>query len=150
MKLLFAGSLAFVKVSFLPDIDLLTMLFLAMVVDFATGCWKAKVQNKARTSEGFKKTVGKFMQYAGAIVGGYALSYIGGQKGGQHAITVFEWFNNGLVIFIIYIEITSIFENLYAIDPDSRLSQLFFQPAIKLLTFQLKNNPVIKSTEQKP
>lgn len=147
MKSLFAFTLAFIKIQYLPSFDLLAILFFAMIVDFLTGVWKAKVLGNARTSSGYKQTVTKFMQYAGAIIGGAVLAYMGEQKGGEEWKFVFNWANDGLVFFIIYIEITSVFENLYAIDPNSRISQFFYQPAIKLLTFQFKNNPIIKKAD---
>jgi phage-related holin len=147
MKFLFVGALAYIKIQFMPSLDLMAILFVAMVIDFATGCWKAKVQGKARTSSGFKRTITKFVQYAGAIVGGGVLAYIGEQKGGAGTQVLFGWFNQGLIFFILYIEVTSIFENLYEIDTESMISKYFYQPAIKILTFQLKNNPVIKKAE---
>lgn len=149
MKLFFPAVFAFIKIQFLPALDLLTILFLCMVFDFVTGIWKAKTKNQVRTSDGFRKTISKFVQYIGAIIGGAVLAYIGEQKGGEHASQLFGWFNDGLVTFIIYIEITSIFENLYAIDPRSKISQFCFQPAIKLLTFQFKNNPIVQQAEAK-
>ncbi|HAN37430.1 MAG TPA: hypothetical protein DCQ29_00890, partial [Chitinophagaceae bacterium] len=60
---------------------------------------------------------------------------------------VLKWLNDGLLIFIIYIEVTSIFENLYAIDSNSTFAKFFIKPILNLLTFQIKNNPVTKAAD---
>jgi len=149
MKLLFAGSLAFINFNFkfLPDFTLLALLAVVIAVDFLTGIWKAKCKGKARTSDGFRKTVNKFLQYGCAIICGAVLSYIGEQKGGAGTVAIAGLLNDGLLIFIIYIEVTSIFENLYAIDKDTMISKYFYAPVLRLLTFQIKNNPIMNQAE---
>ena len=149
MKLLFAGALAFINLNFkfLPDFTLLALLAVVIVVDFLTGIWKAKGRGEVRTSDGFRKTVNKFLQYGCAIVCGAVLAYIGEQKGGAGTVAIAGLLNDGLLIFIIYIEITSIFENLYAIDKTTMISKYFYLPVLKILTFQIKNNPIAKQAD---
>jgi phage-related holin len=150
MKILFAGGLAFANLNFkfLPNFTLLTLLAVVIGIDFLTGVWKAKCKNEARTSDGFRKTVNKFLQYGCAIVCGAVLSYIGQNKGGAGAVAIAGLLNDGLIIFIIYIEVTSIFENLYAVDSTTAMSQYFYAPVLKILTFQIKNNPIMKQAAE--
>lgn len=54
---------------------------------------------------------------------------------------------NGLMVAIIYIEVTSIFENAYAINPGSKLSKYFIRHVLNLLTYQFKNNPATKTND---
>lgn len=152
MKLLFAGGLAFANLTlkFLPNFTLLALLAIVIAVDFLTGIWKAKCNNQARTSDGFRKTVTKFLQYGCAVVCGAVLSYIGEQKGGAGTVAIAGLLNDGLLIFIIYIEITSIFENLYAVDSTTAMAKYFYAPVLKILTFQIKNNPVVKQANALP
>lgn len=153
MKLLFAGITAFLQIKYAPELNLYLLLALMVVVDYGTGVYKAKIQGKARTSHGFRKTVSKFMQYAGAIICSVVLSKVAEQSNSELAGAILPFMTPGLTSFIIYIEVTSVFENLYAIDSKSKIAVWFYKPALSLLTFQLKNNPVIKQAEaleQKP
>lgn len=148
MKFAFAGSLLFIKLTFAPNVSLLLILFIVMVFDFLTGIYKCKVTGVARTSEGYKRTVTKFVQYAFGLMSSYGLAYVANESGGQAVKFLAPYLVDGLAIFIIYIEVTSIFENLYAADKETAISKYFFAPMLKILTFQLKNNPVVKEAEK--
>lgn len=132
-----SSGLAFFKLTFLPDLNLLAWVFIAMVFDFATGVLKAVMNKEARTSAGYRKTVTKFTQYGGAIAAGVILS---NTLPPDNMIT--GYVNNALLIFIIYIEVTSICENIYAIDSSSMFSRYFISPLLKVLTFAIKKMPV--------
>jgi hypothetical protein len=43
-------------------------VFVAMGVDFASGYYKAKLRGEARTSQGMKKTISKFILYVGSQI----------------------------------------------------------------------------------
>lgn len=126
------GVLSFFKFTFLPDYNLLAWVFIAMVLDLVTGVIKAVVQKDARTSSGYRKTVVKFTQYAGAILAGVILSNTVPDN------SIIGYINSGLLILLIYIETTSIFENLYAIDSSSPFSKAFIAPILRLLTIATK------------
>lgn len=147
MKALFVSTLLFLKLAFLPDFNMLTLLFFCMVIDFLTGIWKAKVKKQVRTSEGYKRTVTKFIQYAFALLAAYALAYVANENGSEGMQILAPYLIDGLAVFIIYIEVTSVFENLYAIDSSTMISKFFFKPILSILTFQIKNNPVVKHAE---
>ena len=149
MKFLFAGSLLFIKIAFFPSMTLLLWMSLAIVVDFVTGLAKALILKQARTSSGYRKTVTKFLQYGGALFVGLALAHTGQGTENEQMKMLLSYLNDGLVIFIIYIEVTSIFENLYACDKSTMISKYFIQPALKILTWQIKNNPIMKGAENK-
>jgi hypothetical protein len=134
--------------SFVPKGSLLLWMTISVLADFATGILKSAVLGVARTSTGFRKTLIKFCQYGGAI----AISFvIGNTAKGQGFVDhpgFLNMMNEGLLIFIIYIEITSICENIIAIDPATPFSKFFIGPLHKALTFQLKNNPFKKLSEE--
>ncbi len=132
------------KIAFLPDLNLLIWVAIAMVFDFITGVIKAAVKNEARTSAGYRKTVTKFTQYGGAIAAGVLLS---NTLPPANAVT--SYFSNALLVFITYIEATSIFENLYAIDNKSAISRFFIAPILKLLTFAIKKSPLNQAADEK-
>lgn len=147
--LTFFGALLNVKFNFLPTPSLLLVMGIAIVLDFGTGVIKAVYLKNARTSEGYRKTVIKFTQYGGSVVVGMLLKYIAGQNSDMANVQPYvEYLTNGLVIFIIFIELTSVLENLYAIDNQTTFSKFFVGPLLKLLTFQIKNNPIMKMEEQ--
>ena len=147
MKFLFAGILLFIKLTFVPNVSLIVVLFFLMALDFVTGIWKARVKGNARTSNGYKTTVTKFIQYAFGLLASYGLAYVANQNGGEAVKFLAPYLVDGLAVFIIYIEVTSIFENLYEIDSTTAMSKYFFQPVLKILTFQIKNNPIMKQAE---
>ena len=128
-----SGGIAFFKLTFLPNMNLLTWVFIAMLIDLITGIRKAAVLGEARTSAGFRKSINKFIQYAGAIVGGVILANTLPKN-----TAIVGYVQDFLLIFIIYIEVTSIFENLYAIDSKSQFAKYFIGPILKLLTFAIK------------
>lgn len=146
--ILFTGALLFLKAMILPNLDLLIWMTIAIVLDFVTGILKAIVLKQARTSFGYRATVKKFTEYGGSIAAGIILSngIIG--KTGQHP-ELLQYVNDGLVIYIIFIEVTSVFENIYACDQDSKFAKLVISPILKILTFQLKGTPLTPISNEK-
>lgn len=149
MKILSIALLLFIKITFLPSVSLLSYMAIAMVLDFVTGIAKAKVLNQARTSAGYRRSVIKFLQYGGSIAVSLILANAGESKATDPFRAIFSHFNDGLLLFIIYIEATSVFENLYAIDNKTSISRYFIAPVLKILTWQIKNNPIITQIESK-
>jgi phage-related holin len=145
MKLLFGGALLFIKFSFFPNINLLLWMAVAVVLDFITGIIKAGMKGEARTSMGYRKTLVKAAQYIGAVAAGVILQNVGSMNDATKNILAYV--NDGLVVFISYIEVTSIFENLYEIDSNTAIAKYFYKPMLSLLTFQIKNNPLVKQIE---
>lgn len=131
------STMAFLKFVILPDLNLIAWVLVAMAADFGTGVLKAIVKKEARTSSGYRKTVVKFTQYGGAIAVGVIMS---NTLPPDNMIT--GYVNNALLIFIIYIEVTSICENIYAIDSSSMFSRYFISPLLKVLTFAIKKMSV--------
>lgn len=147
MKALIYVPLLFLKVSLLPNASLLIWMAMAMAIDYITGFSKAVVLKQVRTSTGMRRTISKFLQYGGAI----AVSVILSQAAEQHKMGdvqhILNLIGDSLVVFIIYIEVTSIFENLIAIDSDSQIAKFFFVPVHRVLTVQIKRNPLTQVAE---
>ena len=148
MKILSIGLLLLVKVTLLPSVSLLFYMAMAVVLDFVTGIAKAKVLNQPRTSAGYRRSVVKFLQYGGSIAIGLVLANAGEGRAADPFKTMLSYFNDGLILFIIYIEVTSVFENLYAVDNKTLMSRYFIAPVLKILTWQIKDNPIIKQVEK--
>jgi phage-related holin len=145
----FAFTFLNVQYNFLPKASLLIVMGLLIALDFGTGVLKAVLLKKARTSEGYRKTVVKFMQYGGAVVVGILLKYLSLQQPNMvDMATYIDYLTNGLVAFIIFIEATSVLENIYAVDSESPFSRFLVGPLLKLMTFQIKNNPISKLADQ--
>lgn len=127
------GALAFFKITFIPDANLIIWVFISILLDLVTGIIKAIILNNIRTSSGYRKTVIKFTQYAGAIAVGTILGNVLSNNN-----IILSYVNSGLLILLIYIEATSIFENLYAIDNSSPFSKYFIAPILRILTIAIK------------
>jgi phage-related holin len=139
MKFAAAATLAFIsQITFVPTFSLLLAMAFALGLDFLTGVYKARRKNEATTSKGFRKTIDKFISYGVAVASSSLLVFISEQKGGEAVKLIGGFLNDGLVCFIIYIEVVSIFENLIEISPDSPLCLYFFGPVHKFLTLQIK------------
>jgi phage-related holin len=121
----------------LPPATLLVWLFVAMVLDLITGVAKAIKKDIPRTSEGFRRTVAKFIQYGGAVAIGIILANIV-DVGDEKTKLIYGYFSNSMLMFIIYIEIKSILENLTEISPDSDFTKLFLRPIHKILSIDFK------------
>jgi phage-related holin len=138
MKLIFAGTLAFIsQFAFVPTYNLLFALAFVIGLDFITGCYKARRKGEATTSQGFRRTIDKFVTYGVAVATSSVLCFVSSNKGGESVKLISGFLNDGLVCLIIYIEVVSIFENLIEITPEGPLSQYFFRPVLKFLTLQI-------------
>lgn len=138
-----------IKAQILPSHDLLAIMGMFIILDFVTGIIKAVILGIARTSTGYRRTIIKFMQYGGALLIGMAIKYMSvtykdfGDTG-KYA----DWLTSGLLIFIIFIEITSVLENVYAVDKTTPFSKYVISPLLRLLTFQITNNPINKAADE--
>lgn len=147
MKALIYFSLLFLKMAFLPNLTLLGLMFFLIVLDFFSGVLKAIMTHQPRTSSGYRKTISKFIQYGGAMIISIVLAILSKVYHEGSSPLLLSFFGNTLSVFIIYIEITSFFENCYACDPTSVFSQYFFKPVLKVLTAQIKNNPAMQAAQ---
>lgn len=135
-----------------PRMSTIAVIFTLVVIDFITGIAKAKIQKIARTSEGYRKTIIKIMQYLIVpvvfwIASYYIKSHIPPDKETAESIqklsVLLEKIGGWLMLFIVYIEITSIFENIYEIDKKGMFSMLL-KPLLIILKFGIENNPISK------
>lgn len=142
-KLLWGGILLGIDLLVKPTFSLFTVVLIAIALDFATGLLKATMKKEARTSQGYRKTVVKITQYMIPIL----LIYIAGKQIPEHAVLL-KQASGYLMMFIIYIEATSIFENLYEIDKKTVVSKFLYRPALMILKFGIEKNPVATAAEK--
>lgn len=121
-----------------PNGTLLIALLIVFILDFGFGITKATINGTRRTSEGFRKTFTKFMQYGGSIIIAMVILnviYSSKVKFGEQ----FSWlFGDTMLYIMIYIEIVSIFENMEEMG-DNDFIKYFIRPVRRILTFQVKN-----------
>lgn len=155
-KLLWAGILLGIDFLAKPKAGLLAAVFILVFIDFITGITKAKLKGVARTSEGYRKTVIKLMQYVIAIIifigGGYFLKQAIPPNPDNNSLmqvaNILGEASRYVMLFIIYIEVSSIFENLYEIDSKSPFSKYFIRPVLTILKFGLDNNPITTAADK--
>lgn len=126
-----------IQLTWLPNLSLLTWLTVAITIDFITGVLKSKVAKKEITSSLYRETIKKIIQYFGCISLCLLVQNI---SKSEHEYL--GYFDDGVISFIIYIEVVSIFENLYEVDSTSLLSKLLIKPALTVLKFGLEKNPI--------
>lgn len=136
-----------IDLDFLPKVSLLVMMALAMGLDFLTGVLKAFALRQKFTSKRLRQTIIKFIQYGGAILIGLMISYIAAdlekeKPEWKYAQKTMSWFNNGLLVLIIIIELRSITENLYEMNTSNIFARKVLNPMIKIFTVKINNNPV--------
>lgn len=142
-KLAWAGILLFLDFIINPTFGLFTAAIILMLIDLVTGIAKAKFQHRERTSEGYRKTVVKLLQYMVPVI----VLYMGARFIPEHAIML-KKASGYLIMFICYIEATSIFENLYEMDKKSMIAKYLYRPALIVLKFGLEKNPVNNAAEK--
>lgn len=142
-KLFWGGTLLFIDIIAAPSFNMLFVVLGAIGMDFVTGVTKAKFNKTARTSEGYRKTIVKVMQYLVPIL----VIWVASKRVPGYEKTLKE-IAGWLMLFITYIEATSIFENLYEIDKKSVIGKYVYRPALKILKFGIENNPVVKAAEK--
>lgn len=140
------GGLLFLKLTFIPNVNMLAWLFIAMLVDFITGFLKAKALGQDRTSSAMRKSIIKLIQYVCAIV---VVIILGNSLGKE--VDLIKYADDGVLIFLLYIEAVSIFENLAALSPDSVFTKRFAQPILKLLTLSMDKTAIgkLSATQEK-
>ena len=131
--------LPLIGIVILPSGILISWMCVALILDLITGVVRAIIDKKIRTSQGYRETLAKIIQYGGALIIGVILSSMAKHHAAGLNPIIFEYFNDFLVSFIVFIEITSILENMYAISPDSKFSKYFVKPVLSLLTFNLQH-----------
>ena len=123
-KIFWGVTLLFIDVLIHPSFNMFFVVLGAILLDFITGIAKAKFQKIARTSEGYRRTVVKLMQYIVPIL----VIWIASKRVPGYEATLKE-IGGWLMLFITYIEVTSIFENLYEIDKKSVIGKYVYKPA---------------------
>lgn len=137
-----------------PSMNIFLIMWVAIGIDFATGITKAKLLKVARTSEGFRKTVIKVAQYVTPVlvIGFVALRMpkeIDLVDGNPYFNKILlNKVNGWLMMFIIYIEVTSIFENLYEIDKKTVIAKFIYKPALTILKLGIEKNPVVQAADK--
>lgn len=125
-----------------PTFSLFSVMGIAIVLDFATGLLKAMFKKEARTSKGYRKTVVKLSQYLTPVL----ILYIAGKFIPEHSVLL-KQASGYVMMFVIYIECTSIFENLYEIDNKTVVAKFLYKPVLMLLKLGIENNPISKAAE---
>ncbi len=120
----------------LPDPLLLVLVAICMVVDLITGIFHAKARKEQITSYGYRRTIAKFIQYGGALMIGIMLTTMADRTELKGLESLMPYLSDGMAIFIIYIELISILENLEGIDKKSQISKVF-RALRYVLTFEI-------------
>lgn len=141
-KILWGVALLGIDLMVNPSLNLLKAVGIAIVLDLATGILKAKMRKQARTSKGYRKTMVKLSQYLVPVL---ILSLAG--KWIPEKADLLNSAAGYVMMFIIYIEVTSIFENLYEIDKTSTIAKYLYRPALVILKFGIEHNPVTKAAD---
>lgn len=142
-KIFWGGTLLFIDIMIHPSFNMFFVVLGAILLDFITGIAKARFHKVARTSEGYRKTVVKLMQYIVPIL----VIWIASKRVPGYEKTLKE-IGGWLMLFITYVEVTSIFENLYEIDKKSVIGKYVYKPALKILKFGIEHNPVTAAADK--
>lgn len=159
--------LDFLKITFVPNGNLMMWGALCITMDLITGITKSLVKGEFLVSEGLRKTVKKLFQYIGVIllliilsnvlaynpeVVKRSLSFFGDDKMYDKIKVFIIYINNLILLMIIYTESLSIAENLVAIDPNSAFSKWVLKPLHYILSLAVIGNPlksIVKNYKEK-
>ncbi len=142
-KITWAFTLLWFDFFMQPSVSLMGVMIGTVALDLATGIMKAKFLKQDRTSTGLRRTVVKISQYAVPVL----VFFVASRSIPEYKVRL-EQAAGFLMMFIVYIECTSIFENLYAIDSKTPISKYIYKPALVILKFGIENNPVAQAAEK--
>ena len=129
--LLSAFAWGWFEVEFIPAPMRIFFLGAAMAIDLASGLVKSWKNGHITTSAGFQRSVVKLSRYCSVIIATWFLANILGTV--SPANIDYAYMVNGTIGFLTFIEIYSIFENVYEIDPTGPLSRYLVGPVLKIL-----------------
>lgn len=155
-KLIWALILLGINIILSPRATTIAIVFILIVMDFITGIIKAKLAGTARTSEGYRKTLKKIPGYILIPIvlwlgGVYADTHVPKDSDSHTMLEVAKILKEAsgwVMLFIIYIETTSIFENLYEIDKKSPFNKYFIRPLLIFLKIGIEHNPLIEAADK--
>lgn len=142
------------SVKYVPSGMIFMWLVLAVMVDLLTGILKAWAKKEATTSEGFRRTISKIGIYLAVIILVIIMvNIIGSITLFQLPIKDLSLLIDVLLAFMVFIELYSICENVYEINPESPLSRFLVKPLLKFFKGKLKDadkllNPKTETDEQ--
>lgn len=148
--LLLVGLLSTItELKFLPDGSIVELMGLSIFLDLITGLLKSWRKGIVTSSQGFKDTVIKILVYCSCIIAIWILLCIVSQTGISFMIPAVKVLN-GVVAFITFTELYSIFENIDAAYPNSAFNQYLIAPILKLLKGKLSKNPITEALDKEP
>lgn len=142
-KLIWGGVLIGIELIVKPTLSLFLVVIIAIGIDFLTGVIKAKFKKQARTSEGYRRTVVKLLQYIVPIL----ILQFAARNIPEYKNMLLDC-SGYLMWFILYIEFTSILENLYEIDSRSLIARFLYKPLLVILKFGIEKNAVAQAAEK--
>mgnify|MGYP003336767858 CR=1 FL=1 len=137
----FATSFAWFSVKYVPSMMIFFWLVIAVLGDLLTGLLKAWTKGLATTSTGLRRTATKIGSYCGAIVVVVILVNMLGIVDHNNKYNL-EFLIDGLVGFMVFIELYSICENISEAYPNSPLTKWLIIPIMKKLKGKLSKNPL--------
>jgi len=142
-------TLLFVEFILQPSFSLFGVVMACILIDFVTGFAKAKFNKQDRTSKAMRRTFIKLSQYmvpifllwGASLICHYQPEYKTYEK-------MLRTFCGFVMMFVIYIEVTSIFENLYEIDKTSPIARYLYKYALIILKVGLEHNAVKETADR--
>lgn len=104
---------AFIEKFVFDDWNYLQFLMVVVALDFITAVTKAWKDNIPISSKGWRNTVSKIIQYSAFLVCTHVTTHL--EISGERVVT-FDWIDEGAYVFLISIEIKSVYENIIGID----------------------------------
>jgi len=136
-----AGFFTWFSVEYFPSAMLFFWLLVAMFGDFVTGLLKSWKKGKATSSEGLRRSITKVLSYCGAILVIFVMVNVIGLVDTSNKYDL-AMIINGLMGFIVFVELYSICENINEAYPDTPLTIYFIGPIMKFLKGRLERTPI--------
>jgi phage-related holin len=123
----FATSFAWLSVKYLPSLMIFFWLVIAVLGDLLTGLLKAWAKGQATSSTGLRRTATKIGSYCGAIIVVIILINMLGIVDTTNSYNL-KILIDGLIGFMVFIELYSICENISEAYPNSPLTLWLIEP----------------------
>lgn len=141
-----SGFFSWFTIEYFPSAMLCFWLLVAMLGDFITGLLKSWKKGEVTSSEGLRRSITKVLSYGGAILVIMTLVNVVGLVDTTNsydlAIVI-----NGLMGFIVFVELYSICENINQAYPDTPLTIYFIAPIMKFLRGRFERLPLPENNQ---
>lgn len=125
------------KVVVLPDLKMISFLFILMFLEFASWIPTTICLSRNRVIHGFKKRVIRSYQIFSVLGVTIFVATLLNYKGAERGSLLMDFATHWGIIGMMFVELVYLLKNVQTLDPQSKISVYLIEPLLELLTFEV-------------